>query len=87
MLDEKNVNLKASGDAVDASETNLGAIVVNGTVICVYWIYAIFAIKFYGGAFGKFNSFQVTIHQFKLIKSLYQIRQTDVCGYTFSTRF
>ena len=68
MSEEKNVNLKASGDVVDATETNLGAIVVNGTVICVYWIYAIFAIKFYGGAFGKFNSFQVIIHQFKLIK-------------------
>ena len=59
MADKKNESLKASGDEVVEGETNLGAIVVNGLVIGFYWIYATLAIKFYGAAFGKFNTFQV----------------------------
>ena len=59
VLGEKNINLKASGEPVVEDETNLGAIIVDGFVIFIYWLHTVFVVQFYGTAFFKFSLFQV----------------------------
>ena len=53
------MNLKATGDPVVAGESNLGAIIVDGFVIFIYWLHTVFVVQFYGTAFWKFSLFQV----------------------------
>ena len=61
VIGEKNINLKATGDPVVAGESNLGAIIVDGFVIFIYWLHAVFVVQFYGTAFWKFFLFQVSL--------------------------
>ena len=55
------MNLKATGDPVVAGESHLGAIIVDGFVIFIYWLHTVFVVQFYGTAFWKFSLFQVSL--------------------------